>query len=138
MPDPKPAYLSERWSEPPPPRVLIVDDDAGIRRATARALSQAGLEVVAVESGAAALATLEVDDPFDALVTDLEMPGMSGLELVRRVRERWPELPAGIFSASEELGHVSRADLEGVRFVKQKAHPIGALIAAIYRAVYAR
>jgi CheY-like chemotaxis protein len=134
----KPAYLSERWLEPPPPRVLLVDDDAGMRRATSRALQHAGFEVVVLASAAEAIAALDAGAIFDAVVTDYEMPAMDGIELLQTLRARWPDLPAGIFSASEHLGRLSREELAGARFVKQKARPIGELIQAVCRAIYMR
>jgi two-component system, NtrC family, sensor kinase len=62
------------------PRVLLVDDDPFVRRALARVLARE-YEVVAVDGGRAALALIRCGDRFDAIVCDVAMPGMSGLEL---------------------------------------------------------
>jgi len=71
-------------------RVLLVEDEPALRE-TLRDVLAATYEVVAAESGAAALAVLEsATVPFDLMLTDLVMPRMSGRELGRRVRERWP------------------------------------------------
>jgi two-component system KDP operon response regulator KdpE len=68
-------------------RVLVVDDEAGIRKVVRDALERAGHEVETAADGAAALNLLE-DKAVELVVTDLSMPGMSGLELVRRIREK--------------------------------------------------
>ncbi len=66
-------------------RILVVDDEAGIRKVVRDALERAGHEVETSPDGAAALAGLE-ERAFDLVITDLAMPNVDGLELVRRVR----------------------------------------------------
>jgi DNA-binding NtrC family response regulator len=67
--------------------VLVVDDDAVFRSALARYLENEGYEVEAV--GDPDAATRQIDSrPFDLLLTDLRMPGVDGIELIRRVRQR--------------------------------------------------
>ncbi len=68
-------------------RVLVVDDDPGVRYTIREILESAGLTVVDVDGGHAALAALDAD-PFDLVVTDLRMPGMDGLTLLRTIRAR--------------------------------------------------
>jgi len=70
--------------------VLVVEDADAVRVLTGRILYSAGYQVISVESGATALERL---DTCDVLVTDVVMPGMSGVELVVQARERRPELP---------------------------------------------
>jgi PAS domain S-box-containing protein len=74
-------------------RVLLVDDEPGVRTVAARALARAGHELVVAASGLEALDLLDAEQPIDLLITDLAMPGMNGLELAERVHERHPELP---------------------------------------------
>ena len=71
-------------------RILVVDDDESLRWVTQVQLERAGYDVAAAESGARALEMLR-DAPFDLVITDLRMPGMSGLELLRQVRAEFPE-----------------------------------------------
>jgi DNA-binding NtrC family response regulator len=72
-------------------KVLIIDDDASLRRVMEMQLEEIGCEVVAVASGNDALAVLE--DVAPALViTDLKIPGMSGLDLLKLLRADHPEL----------------------------------------------
>lgn len=135
-PDEKPVYLSGRWRGPGTPRLLLVDDDAVARRATVRFLTRAGFEVVSVGSGRAALTLLDDGEAFDAAVVDLEMPGMDGLELIEALYARRPELPAGLWSASERLESLTPEELAHVRFVKHKMQPIGELVQAVCMVIY--
>ena len=67
-------------------RILIVDDEPRVGEMIARLMT--AHEITTVTSGEAALATLALDDQFDAILCDLIMPGMSGLELADAVAER--------------------------------------------------
>jgi len=83
--------------------VLVVEDEALVRRTLARALIRAGWRVLAAESGEAALALLHLpkvraeSQPI-VVITDVVMPGMDGVALVRALREIWPGLPAVLVS----------------------------------------
>jgi len=72
--------------------VLLVDDDDGVRTVAEAMLEELGFVVHAVGGGAAALKALE-GQPFALMLTDVAMPGMSGVELARRVRPIAPDLP---------------------------------------------
>jgi two-component system, cell cycle response regulator CpdR len=77
-----------------PPRILVVDDEPMVRALIARALTDEGHEVIAVANGQAALdAARGAEAPFDMIVTNNYMPGLSGAELIERVREDFPHLP---------------------------------------------
>jgi CheY-like chemotaxis protein len=77
-----------------PARILVVDDEPMVRALIARAISDAGYEVVAVADGRAALdAARGAEVGFDLIVTNSYMPGLTGAELVSRVRVDFPELP---------------------------------------------
>ncbi len=69
------------------PRVLVVDDDAGVRFTLRGVLEDAGLEVEEAEDGLRALSLLDAR-PFHLVLTDLRMPEMDGLTLLARIRER--------------------------------------------------
>jgi putative two-component system response regulator len=70
-----------------PKRVLIVDDESNIRAVLLRALAGANYALREAPSGAAALERL-AEEPADVVISDLQMPGMSGLELLRAVKAR--------------------------------------------------
>jgi antitoxin Phd len=73
-------------------RVLIVDDERSIRDSYARWLGEAGFEVAEASGGAEALRRIE-SDQFDVVISDISMPGMDGLALIRRIRARSADLP---------------------------------------------
>ena len=72
-------------------RVLVVDDEENLRRVTQLKLQQAGYEATTASDGAQALELL-ARHPQDLIITDLKMPGMSGMDLLRRVKEDYPEV----------------------------------------------
>lgn len=73
------------------PGVLFVDDEVNIRRALMRLFRNEPVRVEQAESAEQALAILE-HEPIQVVVSDQRMPGMSGVKLLSRVRERWPEI----------------------------------------------
>nr|WP_294559935.1 PAS domain S-box protein [uncultured Rhodopila sp.] len=75
-------------------RVLLVDDDALVRDVLGASLEDAGYTVQRVSSGPAALARLAAGDRVDVMVSDLTMPGMDGLALIRMAQQQRPGLPA--------------------------------------------
>jgi len=76
----------------PPPVVLIVDDEEPIREIERRILLQGGYSVIEASSAAEALDTLQDGKPIDLLIADLDMPEVSGDEMVRRIRTLRPDL----------------------------------------------
>ncbi len=83
----------------------LVEDDRWVRELAAEALESLGFQVLAFESGEAAEAGLGGQHRVDVLVTDVVMAGIRGPELLRRLRERWPGLPAVLIS-----GHVDQGE----------------------------
>src|SRR6185295_1237561 len=82
-------------------RILLAEDNAHVRRAFARILRVGGFTVVAVESGVEALNALP--EGFDVLVTDLRMPEMGGIDLLRAIRERDRDLPVILLTGAPDL-----------------------------------
>ena len=81
------------------PRILVVDDDDAIRESIRLALDTIDIEVIAVESGERALEAFGRAS-FDGAIVDLMMPGMNGLETIRALRLRAPDLPVVVISGS--------------------------------------
>ena len=73
---------------PAPPRVLVVDDEEGVRRFVARVLSNAGYEVQVASGGTEALEAADRGNVFDLVVTDVRMPSMSGPRFVAQLRQQ--------------------------------------------------
>jgi signal transduction histidine kinase len=88
-----PATAAGRASAPSagPLRILVVDDDQLLCDTVTWMLGDAGHAIVSVNDAEGALARLG-RQPFDVVITDLRLPGMSGEALVQAVRERWPRL----------------------------------------------
>jgi DNA-binding NtrC family response regulator len=72
-------------------RILVVDDDESLRWVTQAQLQQSGYEVIAAADGNGALESIQQAPP-DLVITDLKMPGMSGLELLKKIRSGYPEI----------------------------------------------
>ena len=79
-------------------KVLIVDDEEGIRLLYKEELEDEGCLVELAASGEEALELLE-RDTVDLVLLDIKMPGMDGVEVLRRVKERWKELPVVLCTA---------------------------------------
>lgn len=96
-------------------RILVVDDDGGIRRSLTEILEIDGCAVDSAGDGQEALAKLEAGR-YDAVVTDVVMPKMDGYELYMAIRERWPELPVLMMTAFHyDKDHIiKRSRLEGL------------------------
>lgn len=98
-------------SEAAPLRVLIVDDEPPIRRFLRASLTAQGYDIVEAEDGAKALDEVRRMSP-DVLVLDLGLPGMDGLEVIRRLRGGGATLPIIVLSSrADEAGKVEALDL---------------------------
>ena len=82
--------------------VWVIDDDRSIRWVLERALQRAGMEVTSFSSAEGILERLQHEQP-QAVISDIRMPGMDGLELQGRLKERHPELPVIIMTAHSDL-----------------------------------
>ena len=90
-------------------RVLLVEDDEDNRELMTEVLETAGYEVVTAASGAEGLRRLS-EGRLDAVVTDVGMPGMGGLELARAAKRLAPETPVVVVT-----GYAEREDITGAR-----------------------
>lgn len=98
-------------------RVLLVDDEEVLRRATARNLRRRGFTVCEAESGEAALRHYDAKGPFDVVVTDVIMPGMNGPALADALRAKSPRLPV-IFVSGYSAHAAVRSDVwSGARYL---------------------
>lgn len=102
MVTPEPTDIEEaggtsRSAEEGSPRILVVDDDRGIRQALELLLQQSGYRVETAEEAASGLAV--VRRGTDLVVSDIVMPGMSGVEFLREIRDTNPALPVILITA---------------------------------------
>jgi len=88
--------------------ILIVDDEASLRQTLARILQRAGFDVTTTATGGEALALLS-QHTFDLIYLDIRMPDMSGLEVLKTVHTKFPELPVILFTAQPDLNSAVEA-----------------------------
>ncbi len=112
-------------------RVLIVDDDDGIRHFAARALGQAGYEVVTASDGLEALRLVEAQPRFDLFVLDVKMPGMRGDELARRLHDRDPGIKVLYFTGYADQFFGPRPQLRENETVLMKPVTMNQLLDAV-------
>ncbi|MDH5232075.1 MAG: response regulator, partial [Gammaproteobacteria bacterium] len=82
--------------------VWIIDDDRSIRWVLERALKKAEMEVQCFESGKGIMERLAKEQP-EAIISDVRMPGIQGLDLLAEINKRHPELPVIIMTAHSDL-----------------------------------
>lgn len=113
-------------------RILVVDYDASTRRLLSAALSSGDLyQVVTVRNAAEALAALQGGPGFDLLLTDLALPRMSGMELVRRVRQAGSGIPIIVLTSVLTDGSIAGALEAGADDYLQKPVDLHSLRAAV-------
>jgi two-component system, NtrC family, nitrogen regulation response regulator GlnG len=117
-------------------RVWLVDDDASIRWVLERALRNGGMTPRAFEAAEPALEALRREAP-DVLITDIRMPGESGLALLRRIRDTRPALPVIVMTAHSDLGSAVSAYEGGAFEYLPKPFDIDQAVALVRRAASA-
>src|SRR5436309_9403555 len=95
-----------------PPRILIVDDDSGQRSLLDSFLRGQGFETVPVDSGERALEVLRTGQ-FNMMISDVRMPGISGLETLRRARQEQAVLPILLVTAYADIREAVGAMRDG-------------------------
>lgn len=95
-----------------PHKILVVEDDAGLREALVDTLMLGGYECVECESGEEALLTLKTTQ-VSMVVSDVQMGGMSGLSLLRSIKLKWPELPMLLMTAYATIDDAVSAMRDG-------------------------
>jgi two-component system response regulator HydG len=116
------------------PRVVVADDEASARSGLGTLLRDEGFDVVLAADGVAALACVQESAP-DILVTDLRMPGMDGIELLRRAREADPGLIVVLMTAFAEVETAVRAMQDGAEHYLTKPLQIDELVLVLRRAL---
>ncbi|MFC1660841.1 sigma-54-dependent transcriptional regulator [Gemmatimonadota bacterium] len=118
-------------------KILLADDEAGILDSLSILFRGEGYEVVVAPGGKEALGLLEDARP-DLVVTDIRMPGTSGLEVLSRAKEVDPELPVILMTAQASLQSAVQAVNEGAYYYLQKPFANDELLAICRRATEAR
>ena len=115
------------------PRILLVDDDAGLRELITLRLEANGFRVEAVDSGEAALGQLAVTRP-DAVLTDMQMGGMDGMALFNAIHARDPSLPVIVLTAHGTIPDAVAATQRGLFGYLTKPYDAPTLIDLLKRA----
>ena len=113
-------------------RVLVVDDELGIREGCRRALTTQGFEVEVAENGPAGLQKLR-EAAFDILLVDAMMPGMSGMEMLQHARKLYPELICIIITGYATVELAVQAMREGAHDFVAKPFPPALLLQVMNR-----
>ncbi len=115
-------------------RIVVAEDDASARIGLATLLRSEGFDVVLAEDGTAGLACVQETAP-DALVTDVHMPGLDGIELLRRAREVDPDLVVVLMTAFADVETAVRAMHEGAEHYVAKPVQVDELVLVLQRAL---
>ncbi len=118
-------------------RVLVIDDESSIVETLEILLRGEGYEVLTALGGKAGLAALDGPRP-DLVISDIRMPGATGLDILQRAQEIDPELPVVLMTAQASLQSAMRAVNEGAYYYLQKPFSNDELLAICRRAVEAR
>jgi len=114
-------------------QIWIVDDDSSIRWVMEKALSRAGLNCRAFESGDEMLDALSLEEPM-VVVSDIRMPGMDGIKLLSRIKSEQPKLPVIITTAHSDLDSAVSSYEEGAFEYLPKPFDIEEMVATVTRA----
>jgi CheY-like chemotaxis protein len=116
-------------------RILLADDDTGARDFARRALEMDGHAVVALQDGSEAYDRLKTTDSFDVLVTDVNMPGLDGIELAQKALGMRPDIKLVLMSGFADVLERARGlESRGARLLA-KPVPIDKLRAEVRAAL---
>jgi len=115
-------------------RIAIIDDDESVRKALGRLLRAEDLDADTFSSAEEFLSSLASARP-DCIILDVQMPGMNGLALLRRLAEEDPPLPAVVITGHEEPHARTQCLSAGATAYLRKPLDVEALLSAIYGAV---
>jgi DNA-binding NtrC family response regulator len=118
--------------------ILVAEDDDGVRQLVLTALRRAGFDTLAAADGREAMVLLEADHPVvDALVSDVNMPGIGGLELLALARDARPKLAVILASGTNRWELPPDRIQDGVTLL-EKPFTVAQLIQAIEQALASR
>ena len=122
----------EAYFRPAQTRILFVEDEDSVRTFGIRALQKKGYEVIGCSSGENALEFIEKDNNFNLLITDMVMPGISGAELTKQLKNKLPNLKVILASGySEEIVRQELENFDDFDFIT-KPYSLGDLTAKVF------
>lgn len=114
--------------------IWVIDDDRSIRWVLERALKQAGMNVTTFESADGVLDLLASEIPA-AIISDVRMPGIDGLQLLEKISERYPNLPVIIMTAHSDLDSAVSAYQGGAFEYLPKPFDVDEAVELVNRAI---
>ncbi|HPQ16058.1 MAG TPA: response regulator, partial [Bryobacteraceae bacterium] len=117
-----------------PPRILVVDDDENLRWVLQTQLEQMGYTAVTAGSAEEAIGAIEKEPPA-LVLTDLKMPGVSGMDLLEQIRRDYPEIPVLIITAFGTIQNAVQAMRAGAYDYLTKPIDYDELALAVSRAL---
>ena len=115
-------------------KILVVDDEDIVRTSCSRTLSPEGYEVRLAKNGVEGL-KMASEERFDLVLTDLKMPDMDGIEVLRIIREKWPETAVIIVTGYQTVDTAVKAIKLGAYDYIEKPFTPDALISAVAEAM---
>jgi DNA-binding NtrC family response regulator len=115
-------------------KILVIDDEEIVRTSCNRTLAPAGFEVHLARNGVEGLKMLE-GETFDLVLTDLKMPDVDGIEVLRKIKEGWPAMEVIIITGYQTVDTAVKAiKLGAFDYIEKPFTPDG-LIAAVAKAL---
>jgi len=113
-----------------PPRILVVEDDVDIRRLNTEVLIESGYKVDAAQDGAAAWSALQLFD-YDLLITDNNMPTVTGVELIKKLRSEDMTLPVVLMSGTMPTEEISQHPWMQIQAMLLKPYSVAELLRTV-------
>jgi PAS domain S-box-containing protein len=112
--------------------VLVVDDEENIRKLLRMVLQQSNFRLIEAVNGADALVKVkEAKEKLDFIITDMHMPQMDGLGLVRKVKQLWPGIPIVVMTGRLEGGEHEKIQAQSVSAIVEKPFTAQTILAAL-------
>lgn len=115
-------------------KILVADDEVMMRNLILKILESEGYQITMASSGDEALAMLK-ENNYDMLLTDVKMPGMSGFELLKQVKENWPDMAVIVMTGYGDAYTIKEALLLGAdEYVSKpfKGHEVSLIVERAY------
>ena len=115
-------------------KILVIDDEDIVRTSCSRTLRPEGFEVSLAKNGVEGL-KMASEDAFDLVLTDLKMPDMDGIEVLRSIKEKWPKTEVIIVTGYQTVDTAVKAIKLGAYDYIEKPFTPDALISAVTEAL---
>ncbi len=115
-------------------KILVADDEVMMRNLILKILESEGYQISMASSGDEALAMLK-ENNYDLLLTDVKMPGMNGFDLLKQVKENWPDMAVIVMTGYGDAYTVKEALLLGAdEYVSKpfKGHEVSLIVERAY------